>query len=85
MGLPVVATSIDGPREIVTAETGLLVEVDDVRGLAGAILELARDRERGERMGAAGRARVASTFTLERQAKAVDRAYRETAAGAVGA
>ena len=85
MGLPVVATSIDGPREIVTAETGLLVEVNDVRGLAGAILELARDRERGERMGAAGRARVASTFTLERQAKAVDRAYRETAAGAVGA
>ena len=78
MGLPVVATRIDGPREIVTADTGLLVEVDDVRGLAAAILELARDRGRGDRMGAAGRARVASSFTLERQAQAVDRAYRET-------
>jgi len=83
MGLPVVATRIDGPREIVTAETGLLVDVDDARGLAEAILELARDRARGQRMGAAGRARVANTFTLERQAEAVDRAYRETAAGAV--
>jgi glycosyltransferase involved in cell wall biosynthesis len=84
MGLPVVATRIDGPREIVTADTGLLVEVDDVRGLAAAILELARDRGRGDRMGAAGRARVASSFTLERHAQAVDRAYRETAARTVG-
>jgi glycosyltransferase involved in cell wall biosynthesis len=81
MALPVVATRIDGPREIVTAETGLLVDVDDVEGLAGAIVELARDPERRERMGAAGRARVAETFTLERQAEAVDRAYRAAMAG----
>jgi glycosyltransferase involved in cell wall biosynthesis len=85
MGLPVVATQIDGPREIVTPETGLLVGVDDVQGLTAAILELARDLDRRERMGAAGRARVESSFTLERQAEAVDRAYRETAAGTVRA
>jgi glycosyltransferase involved in cell wall biosynthesis len=59
------------------------VDVDDVQGLADAILELARDPDRRDRMGAAGRARVASTFTLEQQAEAVDRAYRATAAGTV--
>jgi L-malate glycosyltransferase len=81
MKLPVVATRIDGPREIVTRDTGLLVDVDDVNGLADAILELARDPGRRERMGAAGRERVASSFTLEQQAEAVDRAYRGTVAG----
>ncbi len=79
MGLPVVATRIDGPTEIVTDETGILVDVDDARGLADAILELAADRERRERMGAAGRARVEGTYSLERQADAIRRAYRETA------
>jgi glycosyltransferase involved in cell wall biosynthesis len=78
IGLPVVATRIDGPREIVTPETGLLVDVDDARGLADAILELARDPARRARMGAAGRARVASSFGVERQAESIDRAYRET-------
>jgi glycosyltransferase involved in cell wall biosynthesis len=79
MELPVVASRIDGPREIVTPETGVLVDVDDVAGFADAILELARDPARRERMGAAGRARVAATFTLEAQAEAVDRAYRRCA------
>ncbi len=79
MGLPVVATRIDGPREIVTGDTGLLVDVDDARGLADAILELAQDRDRRERMGAAGRARVEDMFSLERQADAVYRAYRDAA------
>jgi glycosyltransferase involved in cell wall biosynthesis len=77
MGLPVVATRIDGPREIVTPDTGLLVDVADERGLADAIIELATDQDRRLRMGAAGRARVERHFKLERQAEAVDRAYRQ--------
>ena len=80
MRLPVIASRIDGPREIVTPDTGLLVDVDDPRGLADAILELAADPERRERMGAAGRARVERMYTIERQADAVHSAYRETAA-----
>jgi glycosyltransferase involved in cell wall biosynthesis len=83
MGLPVVATRIDGPTEIVTPETGLLVDVDDPRGLAAAIVRLAHDPDGRSRMGAAGRARVAREFTLERQVEAIDRAYRRAAAGVV--
>jgi glycosyltransferase involved in cell wall biosynthesis len=80
MGVPVVATRIDGPREIVTPDTGLLVDVEDERGLADAILELARDPARRVRMGAAGRARAERDFRLEQQAEAVDDAYRQAVA-----
>jgi glycosyltransferase involved in cell wall biosynthesis len=83
MGLPVVATRVDGPREIVTPDTGLLVDVEDERGLADAILELARNRERRLRMGASGRVRVEREFTLESQAEAVHHAYREAASGSL--
>jgi glycosyltransferase involved in cell wall biosynthesis len=79
MRLPVVATRIDGPREIVTEDTGLLVDVDNARALADAILELADDRARRDRMGAAGRARVERMYSLESQAEAMHRAYREAA------
>lgn len=41
MGLPVVATRIRGSREIVVdGQTGTLVEVGDINGLAGAIVDL---------------------------------------------
>ena len=51
MGLPVVATRIDGPREIVTPETGLLIDAEDPEALAAAILELAGDPDRRKAMG----------------------------------
>ena len=79
MGLPVVATRIDGPREIVTPETGLLIDAEDPEALAAAILELAGDPDRRKAMGAAGRARVQRDFTLEKQAEAVHSAYLEAA------
>ncbi len=77
MGLPVVATRIDGPREIVTLATGILVGIDDPAALADGIIALANDSDRREAMGVAGRARVEQHFTLEQQADTVHRAYLE--------
>jgi glycosyltransferase involved in cell wall biosynthesis len=55
-GLPVVASRGDGGAEIVRhGETGLLVDPPDTGALAGAIVEVLRDRERGARWGARGR------------------------------
>lgn len=74
-GLPVVGTRVDGIAEQVTSETGVLVADEDAAGLASAILDLADQPDVRATMGAAGRARVAEHFTLERQADALDAAY----------
>lgn len=75
--LPVVGAAVDGIREQVTAETGILVPPEDPARLASAIVELHRDPERRLRLGAAGRARALERFTLEHQADGLERAYRE--------
>jgi glycosyltransferase involved in cell wall biosynthesis len=62
--LPVVATRAGGiPDKVVDGTTGRLVEPGDVEALAAALLELAGDPARRQRMGAAGRALVAERFT----------------------
>ncbi len=63
-GLPVVATSIRGPREqVVDGETGLLVPPGTVAPLAEALRRLAGDAGLRARMGEAGRARAMAHYT----------------------
>ena len=65
-GRPLVATVRGGPPEIVTdGADGVLVDPQDTRALAAAVLGLLDDPERAERVGAAGRRRV-EDFTWER-------------------
>jgi glycosyltransferase involved in cell wall biosynthesis len=69
-GLPVVAVSDAGPREIVAPEdTGLLVPRPDADLLAAALERLVADRGLRERMGAAGRERVTERFSAQRMAE----------------
>jgi glycosyltransferase involved in cell wall biosynthesis len=75
-GLPVIGARRDGLAEQITADSGLLVEPDDPEALAQAMLSVAgKDLAEREAMGAAARERVASNFTLERQAEAMHEAY----------
>lgn len=70
-GLPVVATDIRGPREMVVAGgTGLLVPPGEAAPLAEALRVLAADPRRRARMGEAGRARALERYT---EAKVVGR------------
>ena len=63
-GLPVVATSIRGPREqVVNGETGLLVPPMSVPPLAEALRRLVADPALRARMGEAGRARALQLYT----------------------
>jgi glycosyltransferase involved in cell wall biosynthesis len=78
-GLPAVGAAVDGIREQLTDDTGVLVPAEQPRALADAIVELAGDRVRRESLGAAARRRVASEFTLERQVEGMDAAYRAAA------
>jgi len=63
---PVVATTTGGVPEIVQdGETGMLVPPGDAKALAKAVSSLLQDPARCKRLGEAGRARVASHFTVE--------------------
>jgi glycosyltransferase involved in cell wall biosynthesis len=75
MGVPVVAADVDGMPEIVDSSTGILVAREDVSALTAAIVALAQDPGRRAELGAAGRTRATETFTLDRQAEGVHRAY----------
>lgn len=71
-GLPVVATSIRGCREvIVEGETGHLMPIKDPEALADRVQRLLGDRGAAQRMGEAGRQRAVELFdervVLERE------------------
>jgi glycosyltransferase involved in cell wall biosynthesis len=66
-GLPVVSTDVAGiPEEVVDGETGFVVAPGDARALGEALDALARDRDLAAHMGAAGRERARTEFSLER-------------------
>ena len=67
-GLPVVATRHGGiPEAVLHQRTGLLVEEDDIEGLADALGSLAADSGLRRRYGLAGRRRVEEHFNSVRQ------------------
>ena len=77
-GRPVVATRVGPiPEVVLDGETGLLVEPGDPEGLAGAIVRVLGDRGLAERLGRAGRARVAERFGLERMVAETEALYRD--------
>ncbi|GAB2866554.1 hypothetical protein GCM10027074_37440 [Streptomyces deserti] len=70
MGLPVVAGRRSGAVPWVVADAGLLVDIDRPDRIAEAMTMLARDGERRMALGAAGRARVRTHFSLDDTARA---------------
>ena len=66
---PVIATRGGGPSEIIdTEDKGLLVPPGDAEALAGAMIALADNPERRQRIGARAAACVKETFSIERMA-----------------
>jgi len=79
-GVPVVVTNRGGPPEFVhDGEDGILVDPLDVRALAGAIDRLLGDPKERQRIGAAGRNRVAE-FAWDRVAEQYRLVYRSVLA-----
>ena len=65
VGRPVISYDVDGAREVVLPETGILLQPRDLPGLATAILRLADDPSLRTRMGQEGRRRFADQFRHE--------------------
>ncbi len=69
-GIPVVAGDIPGNRAVVLdGETGVLTPVGNSEALAAALLRLLDDAPQRARMGAAARARIAESFSMESVAR----------------
>ena len=64
-GRPVISYDVDGAKEVVLPETGVLLRPRDLDGLREAIVRLASDPSLRDRMGAEGRARFAHQFRAE--------------------
>ncbi|MFH0778430.1 MAG: glycosyltransferase family 4 protein [Candidatus Eisenbacteria bacterium] len=76
---PVVATRVGGvPDVVVDGATGLLVAPGRSRELAGAILKLLTAPELANRLGEAGRDKVRSEFSFERQFELLTNLYSKT-------
>jgi len=81
LGRPIVASDIDGVREVVRdGETALLVPPGDPARLADAVIRLLEDGDLSARLGARARAEIPGRFTLSGMIEAVERLYLELAA-----
>ncbi len=77
-GIPVVATNIPGTRDLVVpSETGYLVSVGQRAEFARWANKLLDDPELAQRLGAAGRARVVESFSVEAMTERFAVLYRE--------
>jgi glycosyltransferase involved in cell wall biosynthesis len=80
-GIPVVTTDVGGISEAVTdGVEAFLVGPRDPDGLAQGLLRLARDPSLRRRMGAAGRKRIETAFSLDAEVEQFLAMYREVAA-----
>jgi len=65
VGRPVISYDVDGAKEVVRPETGILLPPRSIDGLVAAVLRLAGDPGLREAMGREGRARFAHQFRHE--------------------
>ncbi|MBK8475584.1 MAG: glycosyltransferase family 4 protein [Opitutaceae bacterium] len=76
-GTPVVATGVGAAVHLIRdAETGYLVDADDMAGLEARMETLMADPARAEAMGRAGREHIVANFSIEREAAGIERVYR---------
>jgi L-malate glycosyltransferase len=82
-GVPVIGSDAGGLPEVVThGETGYLLPVGDIEGMAGRALELLRDKALHQRMAQAARRRVALFFDAEQVVTQYERVYERVLAAA---
>ena len=75
-GRPVVSFDVDGAREVVDADTGILLAPKDVPGLKLALETLADCPPLRKQLGAAGRARCREMFDHNRMVDRIEALYR---------
>ncbi len=81
-GVPVIATSSEGAREIIEADkTGKLVPIGDAEALADAIRELLDDPKTRESLAGNARRMVSERFSLDRMVARTEQVYQRVLEG----
>lgn len=77
-GLPIVATRVGGnPEVVVDGETGFLAPSDDDRRMADRLKTLLGNSRLRQKMGAAGKKRAESMFSIEKTVSEYQRLYEQ--------
>ena len=77
-GVPVVGSDAGGLPEVVKhAETGFLLPVGDIEGMAARALEILKDEEHQRGLGQAGRRRAAALFSADRVVSQYEKYYEK--------
>ncbi|MEL7303460.1 MAG: glycosyltransferase family 4 protein, partial [Pseudomonadota bacterium] len=76
-GVPVVASDVDGPADILADGSGLLVPPGNAEALANAIGRIARDETLAAQLSDRGRQRVLSHYSPEAVGQSIVSAFRE--------
>jgi glycosyltransferase involved in cell wall biosynthesis/nucleoside-diphosphate-sugar epimerase len=76
-GLPIIATNVNGiPEQVVDGKTGLLVERQDVDGLAAAITNLVDNPALAQKMGYEGMEKLQREFTIDEMVASTKALYQ---------
>jgi glycosyltransferase involved in cell wall biosynthesis len=81
VGRPVISYDIDGAREVVLPQTGVLLQPRDLEGLTSAVLRLAADPELRANLGQEGRRRFADQFRYETMTREIRSLYERLLSG----
>jgi glycosyltransferase involved in cell wall biosynthesis len=80
-GVPVVGSDAGGLPEVVRhGESGYLLPVGDVEGMAARTIEILKDEKRRTQMGRSGRCRVEALFSADRIVSQYERFYEKVMA-----
>jgi glycosyltransferase involved in cell wall biosynthesis len=78
-GLPVIASAIDGNREVIQHDHGILVYPGDQDKMVEAIMSLVEDERKRKRLGNSGREFVARFFSLAGMMSKTEQVYLDAA------
>ena len=81
VGRPAISYDIDGAKEVVLPETGILLAPRDLEGLRRGILQLAADSSLRVKLGAEGRRRFADQFRHETMTRRLRSLYERLLQG----
>ena len=84
VGRPAISYDVDGAKEVVTPETGILLPPRDIQALIAAILRLAGDADLRDRLGRTGRERFADRFRHETMVRQLRSLYERLLAADPG-